>query len=292
MSDAPEPPSKRLQELLGSLSAVVAPITLISALLFYFGYVYTTTEYAYFGLDVDTIGLSAQEFVMRSPPPLLTPLIFASLLGTAVTLLHGAIKRRVAAARRTAPWRLTRHRRSASACRRAGWILMAAGGVMVVSYAWLGPLLPTYSLVTPLVLAVGAAVALYGVRLDGLLDRPHHATVSIALCVVATIGLFWATATLAEYIGRASAITLGEQLTTTRPGVVLDTKERLFLPSTSVTEEVLPATEGQTYRYRYRNMRLLIQGQGRLFLVPDPWSEDSPTLVVPLDDVRLQFQTG
>src|SRR5207342_3509293 len=67
VSSEPErlPTAKRFQELLGSVSSVVAPITLISAVLFYFGYVYTTTEYAYFGLDVDTIGLSTQEFIMR-----------------------------------------------------------------------------------------------------------------------------------------------------------------------------------------------------------------------------------
>jgi hypothetical protein len=76
MADPPEPaPSlaKRLQEVVGSVSSVVAPITLISAILFYFGYVYTTTEYGYFGLDVDTIGLSTQEFIMRSPGPLRRP---------------------------------------------------------------------------------------------------------------------------------------------------------------------------------------------------------------------------
>src|SRR6266487_3350463 len=116
MSDAPgEPPpaARRLQELVSSVSSVVAPITLISAILFYFGYVYSTTEYAYFGLDVDTIGLSTQEFIMRSPGPLLSPLLGAGVIGAAVALAHGAMRRRIDAAATEAPWRLRRFRRFA-----------------------------------------------------------------------------------------------------------------------------------------------------------------------------------
>ena len=88
MGEAPGPPTlaKRLQELVGSVSSVTRPITLISAILFYFGYVYTTTEYGYYGLDVDTIGLSTQEFIMRSPGPLLTPLLGAGLVAAVVAL--------------------------------------------------------------------------------------------------------------------------------------------------------------------------------------------------------------
>src|SRR6476620_8009654 len=54
---------------------IVAPATALSALLFYFGYVSTRAQYLYFGLDVDTIGPSTQAFVMRSPQPLLVPLL-------------------------------------------------------------------------------------------------------------------------------------------------------------------------------------------------------------------------
>ena len=41
---------------------VIAPATAISALLFYFGYVSSRSQYEYFGLDVDTIGLTTQDF--------------------------------------------------------------------------------------------------------------------------------------------------------------------------------------------------------------------------------------
>jgi hypothetical protein len=56
-------------------AGIVTPVTLLSALLFYFGYVSARSQYEYFGIDVDTIGLSTRDYVMRSPQPLLVPLL-------------------------------------------------------------------------------------------------------------------------------------------------------------------------------------------------------------------------
>ena len=72
----------------------------------------------------------------------------------------------------------------------------------------------------------------------------------------------------------------------------MDTKERLYLgtlPEAGVTETTLPTEEGQTYRYRYRGLRLLIQAGDRMFLVPDHWSPSNSTLVFDLDDVRVRL---
>jgi hypothetical protein len=68
------------------------PVALITALLFYFGYVSARSQYEYFGIDVDTIGLSTQAYVMRSPQPLLVPLLVLTLLAVAGLLLHNAIQ--------------------------------------------------------------------------------------------------------------------------------------------------------------------------------------------------------
>src|SRR5215207_4454572 len=54
--------------------SIIAPATLITTLLFYFGYVSSRAQYDYFGVDVDTIGLTTQDYVVRSPQPLLVPL--------------------------------------------------------------------------------------------------------------------------------------------------------------------------------------------------------------------------
>src|ERR687897_3440807 len=73
-------------------AGIVTPVTLITALLFYFGYVSARSRYEYFGIDVDTIGLSTQDYVMRSPQPLLVPLLVLTLVAVAGLLLHNAIR--------------------------------------------------------------------------------------------------------------------------------------------------------------------------------------------------------
>jgi len=60
-------------------SQIVAPATLLTSLLFYFGYVSSRAQFRYFGLDVDTVGLSTQDYVMRSPQALLVPMVFLGL---------------------------------------------------------------------------------------------------------------------------------------------------------------------------------------------------------------------
>ena len=77
----PDSPSKLSWDRVYSFAGnIVAPATALSTLLFYFGYVSTRAQYLYFGLDVDTIGLSTQAFVMRSPQPLLVPVLVLFLL--------------------------------------------------------------------------------------------------------------------------------------------------------------------------------------------------------------------
>src|SRR5919205_890451 len=80
----------RVERLISWAASVVAPLSVLTAVLFYFGYASSRAQYAYFGLDVDTIGLSTQDFVMRSPQPLLTPLVMG--VGAALTLYAGRVR--------------------------------------------------------------------------------------------------------------------------------------------------------------------------------------------------------
>jgi hypothetical protein len=113
----------------------------------------------------------------------------------------------------------------------------------------------------------------------------------VLLVVAMVAGAFWATATLAEWWGRGQARALAADLTSL-PAVVLDTQERMFPGNDEILfQQLEPHDEGQMYRYRYHGLRLLVQGGGRLFLVPDQWSPDASTLVVPYDDsVRVRFR--
>lgn len=287
MADDSRSATGTVERWMGLLSSVVAPVTLVTALLFYFGYVSSRAQYLYFGVDVDTIGLSTQDYVMRSPQALLVPLLVIALGTVALLLLH------------------RRLRRSVPSPRAVRLALGVATGVLLAGLALLlgYPLVGSwrlYAVVTPLLLGAGTAGVIYLLRMPG---APHRdtgpdgdpvpwvgpAVRAVGVVVVATC-LFWATATVAQWSGeglaRRTARDLGQL-----PAVILDTTERLYLTDPVVEETVLPAEEGDRYRYRYRGLRLLIQGPDAMYLVPHTWTASNSTLRVPFDEtVRVRFQ--
>lgn len=294
---ADESKSSQFERYLSLGASVVAPITIISALLFYFGYVSSRAQYKYFGVDVDTIGLSTQDYVMRSPQPLLVPLLVLVVIAVALVAVHLWVTAWLGRARPERA-RIVTHR-----ALYIGLAILAAGITLIILYPVLADW-PYYNLVTPIIVAVGAGVVAYSWRLVSRLPPQPDALPSpagspalrrmglVLLCVLVAATLFWSTATIAQWSGRGLARQDARHLDDL-PRVILDTKERLYITDPFIKETALPPSEGQTFRYRYRNLRLLIQGKDRMFLVPDAWSASDSTLVVPLDDsvrVRFQFQ--
>jgi hypothetical protein len=289
-------PGGQLERWLSIGGSIIAPATAITALLFYFGYVSSRAQYDYFGVDVDLVGLTTRDYVMRSPQPLLVPLLVITL-GCALLLgLHTLVRRRV-----TEPDRLRRlARRSVG----AGLVLLLVGVALLILYPWLGVFV-LYPLVTPLVLVAGGSVVGWGLlqlrRLDAesvaTEGRPRRAVdardlAAVLVWVAVAAALFWATATIAGWSGRGLAKEQARDLGTL-PSVILDTKEPLFLtPGMGVAEIALkPVSEGQVYRYRYWHLRLLVEGDDVMFLVPNTWHAGNTTLMVPVDgNVRVRFQ--
>ena len=286
----PEPATGQLERWVRSGASIIAPVTVLSTLLFYFGYVSSRAQYEYFGIDVDTIGLSTQDYIMRSPQPLLMPLLVLTLVGLGALALHSVTRNRIAAADR-----LDLIRRLARGSVTLGLTVLGAGIVLLFAYSVVRGWTP-YNLVTPLLLSVGGALTGYGSRVLELIRGESapavlpRRTIRVLLYIVVATGIFWMAATVAQSSGRGLAQDRAAELTQL-PSVILDTKERLFLRSPGVEETALPESPGQTFHYRYRHLRLLIHGHDRMFLVPDTWSASNSTMVVPLDgSVRIQFQ--
>jgi hypothetical protein len=285
-------PGLGFEKWMGFLSGFVAPLTLVTGLLFYFGYVSTREFFRYFGIDVDIIGLSSQEFVMRSPGALFIPVMVLLLAAAGLIVAHRVLRRRLASrSPRT-------QRRVVGAIAWVGIGFVLAG----LALAFVVPALGGWAfaqLLTPLFLAIGAGLAAYAastVRALGGTGIGRSVVVILVLVMVA--GTFWATATIAQWWGLGQARALAADLTTL-PAVVLDTQERLYPGNDDIAFRELGAAasdplDGEapppTFAYRYFGLRLLAQGGGRLYLVPDAWSPDASTLVVPYDDVRVRFR--
>jgi hypothetical protein len=317
---------KQFEQWASLIGTIAGPITVLGALLFYFGYVSSASEYAYFGINVDTIGLSTQAYIMRSPQTLLVPLLVLTLASAGFLALNAAVHKRITSAvthvaDATDPGasqaQRVRHIRSTvQRSRISGLTALTVGFIMLFAYPYMRDW-PLYGLVTPLLIGMGAAIIAYTSHVLSFLQRmqehqkraaakehgsaqPVHYQAGDSLLarriagvfvyVMIAASVFWATATVAQWSGRGlaeyAALHFGAL-----PSVILDTKEQLWLHDPSVGVQTLLPSEGQTFHYRYRGLRLLIVGQDRMFLVPAVWSPHDSTLVVPLDgSVRVQFQ--
>lgn len=309
-------PGSRLEQWVSTGATILAPATVLGAVLFYFGYVSARSQYAYFGIDVDTIGLSTQDYIMRSPQPLLVPLLVLTLLAAGFLVLNVAVRRLILnpagwAADDTHTVNLGAGpvRRAAQVGRVLRWarllgLALLAGGVLLLFlYAQVRDW-DLYALVTPLLIGCGAAVGAYASSLLDFQANRRQArrradgsvlarrAVAVLVYVIIAASIFWATATLAQWTGLGLAEYDAQHLDSL-PSVILDTKEQLFLHDLPPGSErvLLPASAGQTFHYRYRGLRLLIESGDRMFLVPARWSGSDTTLVVTLDgSVRVQFQ--
>ncbi len=294
---ASPPTGLGFEKWMGFLSSFVAPLTLVTALLFYFGYVSTREFFRYFGIDVDIIGMSSQEFVMRSPGALFIPVMVLLLLAAALIVAHRRLRDHLSM---QTP---DRRRRTIGAFAWTGIGFLLAG----LALAFVMPLLAGWDyamLLTPLLLAIGAGLSAYAASTARSLGSTGVGrSVVVLLVLVMVAGTFWSTATVAQWWGRGQARALASDLRAL-PAVILDTRERIFPGNSAIGFQELqpaasdtpnddgstPVAPAMTHGYRYSGLRLLAQGGGRLYLVPDEWSPNASTLVVSYDDVRVRFR--
>ncbi|WP_157749644.1 hypothetical protein [Jatrophihabitans sp. GAS493] len=288
--------SAAIERAIQLVAGIIAPTTLLTALLYYFGFVATDSFYEYFGVDAATVQFSTQNYLLRSVGALYVPIGTILLLALLSLWIH--------------PWLSGRLERDGSKPW-ARWAVRAALalGALAVFYGVLSVSLPDdipqSSLGTPLVLAFGIALLSYmryvlrlgrlrsgsgGSRRRVPMTRRDVATIGLVLALLVVTG-FWAANSYAEAYGRGQAIDLGNHLDR-RPAVVLDTHEELFLRMPGVSETALPkSSPDQKFLFRYRGLRLLAQSDARMFFVSDAWDPETGQTLMLIDDgtIRLQF---
>jgi hypothetical protein len=278
----------RVVEFVGQ---VLIPAGVLTAVLYYFGYVREQALFSYFGVDLGSVELTTTDYVVRSAGAVFAPLARVWLVGVVALVAHHLV---VAVLRSADPrwWRLV-------------WSALALIAVALLSVGAVGLQFP-FTLVSPLVASValgsGAVLLEYATWMAGGDDRLRaewRATATAMmwprralLLGVALVAAFWLTANVAHRNGIETAHAIELSLATRAEAVVYST-QRLQISGPGVDVAVLDDADS-AFAYQYAGLRVLVHSGGRWFLIPAGWRHDNEATVVLLpddtDDVRVDLR--
>jgi hypothetical protein len=268
----------------------VAPTSLLTAVLIFFGRQHARNFFDYFGIDLTLLGLTTQDYLLRSIDALFVPLAVA----LSVTLVLQWLHARLVAQFFGGPDAGARIRQTATATAAVGLLLFAAGMVRVVF-----GFPSSYSLAFPLSLGSGTVLLLYAARLyrrshPSSAVRQSLGTVALfeatGVFFLVGLSLFWAAGNYSAAVGRSRASQFAATFTTELPRAVLYSEERLHLRGAGV-REVRCASDDAGTSFRYDGLRLMLRSGGQYVFLPDAWSPaDGVALVIPEGEaVRLHL---
>ncbi|WP_154674042.1 hypothetical protein [Nakamurella lactea] len=271
---------------------MVAPTTLATALLFYFGWAHLYWFFNYFGIDATVLGPSTTDYLMRSVDALFIPLIVIAAVCLAVMWGHTALPDR---------WRSwPRTRRQTGALVGIGILLLLNGLSRLVVITVFNRGL----CVAPMSVIVGILLIWYVIVLrrrrrwerDPTAPRRSEAA-NIAewavMFVLIAMSLFWIATDYSVAVGQTRARQLAAEMPV-QPGVVLFSEKDLQLSSSEIRTTECSNSLGaeSAYRFRYDGLILLIEIGGHYVLLPRTWRRGADTaIVIPQDDVgTLRFE--
>lgn len=284
---AEEPYPAGLRPVARMLGVVVAPTSLASALLYYFGWLHTVQLYGYFGIEASVLGFGTSDYLIRSLDALIAPMTFAACGGLAALWGHSLLRARLASGARHGALRVVIP------------VLAVAGTLLALIGLWntvATTFLRSYVAVAPLSLAFGVLLLVYALRLRRIAG-PAPATAGelmpvlewAVVFVIIGLSLFWAGTDYAW----AAARTRARQIVRELPGyppVTLYSAKSLSLGVPGVTETRCRDPRA-AYQVRYDGLRLLPQSGGQYVLLPAHWNAVTGVAVVlpRTDPIRVEY---
>jgi hypothetical protein len=276
-----------LPRALKVIGSVVAPTTLVTALLFYFGQAHVQGLFRYLRVPYTLFAFTPQDYLFRSADGLLVPLAGAAVLALVVLWANRLLVGRLREAESSRGLRLATP-------------IIALVGAGLTAFAVVAANDPAAFVTVPelpgLALAAGVLLLAYAVRLwrlrrPGRPPAPPSMIVTewAVLFLVVSVGLFWAVGNYAIGVGVTRGQEIARLLPAT-PDAVVFSENRLNLAGPGVAElECGP--EESAYRFRYSGLKLVFQSGDQLLLLPAEWTRTSgAAMVLPrTDSIRLEF---
>ncbi|MGH3567069.1 MAG: hypothetical protein ACRDRH_13750 [Pseudonocardia sp.] len=279
---------------LEGFTTVLPPVTLVVALLVYFGWVLLIARSSALGFDVTILAeASIPAHLIRSVGALYFPLVVLTVV--ALTLLW--LDRRLRA-------RLDDRRRLRSLLRLSGAVpvVVVALGLIAAVLSLNGPVLRAYAvLAAPFLLAAAVLAFCYGnslrravrgrlpTRRDRVLGERRFAGSLLSGFLVALL-LFAGVDGFAKVVGRGLARQVVENPAQYTKPVLLYSRDDLQLDPADAMRTVLANQEQDGYHYRYEGLRLVFVDSGSYFLIPLTWQRSQGKLIVLREDgLRIEF---
>lgn len=284
-----------LPQAIKLVGAVVAPTSLLTALMYYFGRQWATGFFHYLGVHFTVLDLTVQDYLVRSVDGLIPPMIMVAGATLVALWIHRLVLEILPAPIRQVVLRVLMP-------------LSFIAGSLLVSLALTNlrtpVLLARYPELGGLSFAVGVLLLAYAARLVRLLTAARRAeqharktpgtalvTEWVALFILVSVGLFWSVGDYANLVGMGRAQQLEYELQ--QPGsadVVAYSEKRLNLPAPGIRETICQSKD-MAYRFRYEGLYLVLQSADKYLFLPAGWTHTSGTaILLPRNEsLRLEF---
>jgi hypothetical protein len=284
MRRTPEPPTVAPSRALKVFSSILAPTTVLTALLFYFGTQHANAFCEWFGVHYSVLGLSVADYLIRATDGMTVPITAVAAAGLATLWAYRLLEARLS----PRGWeRLLR--RSVPVLAVAGVVLVVLGlsGLVVPSLLYRFPGLPGLCIALGFVF-FPLADRLHQVR-TGRRGSPVAAVVQWTFTfVLVTVGAFWAVTDYSAAVGELRAYEYEVALSKMADTVVFSGKD-LGVRAQGVS--MTPCAPDAQYKFRYDGLVLVLQSGGTSLLLPREWNRrDGMAILLPNSaDVRLEF---
>ncbi|MFE4512964.1 hypothetical protein ACFRMQ_02035 [Kitasatospora sp. NPDC056783] len=296
-----KPQDDRTRAFLEKAAYVVAPGSVIVGLLYYIGRTYTASYYLHLGVPTSDLELSRESYLAVSPTALFLPL-WILLWCLLLVLAFFALVEHWLARPREKPLR----QRTAAVFGLAGGLLLLLGFFVFTQPPWwthgvLSLLEAGWprTVVPPLVVALGATLALFALRLHrvGLRERGGPpaggripALAGAALIGLLTMSLFFSLARYADEAGDDQAARDSEAGFAGRVSVLIYSRSLITHDASGIYFTDL-GDSGGPYRYQYRGFILLAKSTARYYLVSYDRRQPKDVTVVLRDDNDIRIET-